>query len=267
MLALAPPETESLSTNVTELSDHTRRHDDADAPPRHIAIIMDGNGRWARERSLPRSVGHRSGVEAVRRTVRAAVELEIPYLTLYSFSSENWSRPVDEIDDLMGLMKRFICLDLAELRQAGVKIRIIGERYNVDQELMTLIDEACELTRENEKLTLVIAFNYGARAEIARAARKLAEAIAAGTLKPSDVTADTLNDALDTYGIPDPDLLIRTSGEMRLSNFLLWQAAYTELVFLDAYWPEFGRELLEDALARYRARERRYGGLSRRSMA
>ena len=266
-MALAPLETESLSTNVTEHCDHTGRHDDADAPPRHIAIIMDGNGRWARERGLPRSVGHRSGVEAVRRTVRAAVELEIPYLTLYSFSSENWSRPADEIDDLMRLMKRFIRLDLAELHQAGVKIRVIGERDNVDQELMTLIDEACGLTKDNDKLTLVIAFNYGARAEIAKAARKLAEAVAAGTLSPSDVTADTINDALDTSGIPDPDLLIRTSGEMRLSNFLLWQAAYTELVFLDAYWPEFGRELFEEAIARYRARERRFGGLSKRSMA
>jgi len=266
-LALAPSTTESLFTDVTEINEQTRRHDDADAPPRHIAIIMDGNGRWARERGLPRSIGHRSGVEAVRRTVRAAAELEIPFLTLYSFSSENWSRPADEIDDLMGLMKRFIRLDLAELHQAGVKICVIGERDNVDQELMTLIDEACELTRENKKLTLVIAFNYGARAEIAKAARNLAENVAAGKLKPSDVTADTLNDALDTYGIPDPDLLIRTSGEMRLSNFLLWQAAYTELVFLDAYWPDFGRELLEEALARYRARERRFGGLSKRSMA
>jgi undecaprenyl diphosphate synthase len=164
-------------------------------------------------------------------------------------------------------MKRFIRLDLAELHQAGVKIRVIGERYNADQELMTLIDEACELTRENQRLTLIIAFNYGARAEIAKAARKLAEGVAAGTLKPEDITAEALNDALDTRGIPDPDLLIRTSGEMRLSNFLLWQAAYTEFVFLDAYWPDFGLELLEEALARYRARERRFGGLSKRSMA
>ncbi len=265
-LALVPSPTESQSTNVTDISDQAQTYGDADTPPRHIAIIMDGNGRWARERGLPRSMGHRSGVEAVRRTVRAAVELGIPYLTLYSFSSENWSRPADEITDLMGLIKRFIRLDLAELHQAGVKICVIGERYNVDQELMKLIDEACELTRANQKLTLVIAFNYGARAEIAKAARKLAEAVAAGTLKPSDITADALNDALDTHDLPDPDLLIRTSGEMRLSNFLLWQAAYTELVFLDAYWPEFGRELLEEALARYRARERRFGGLSKRSM-
>jgi undecaprenyl diphosphate synthase len=228
---------------------------------------MDGNGRWANSRGLPRSVGHRRGVEAVRRTVRAAIELGIPYLTLYSFSSENWSRPPEEIDDLMGLMKRFIRRDLAELHQAGVKIRVIGERDNVDPELMTLIEEACELTRENQALTLVIAFNYGARAEIAKAARRLAEEVAAGRLQPSDITAETLGGALDTAGIPDPDLLVRTSGEMRLSNFLLWQIAYTEFVFLDACWPEFGRELLEEAIAQFRARERRYGGSSKRSMA
>jgi len=228
---------------------------------------MDGNGRWANSRGLPRSVGHRRGVEAVRRTVRAAIELGIPYLTLYSFSSENWSRPPEEIDDLMGLMKRFIRRDLAELHQAGVKIRVIGERDNVDPELMTLIEEACELTRENQALTLVIAFNYGARAEIAKAARRLAEEVAAGRLQPSDITAETLGGALDTAGIPDPDLLVRTSGEMRLSNFLLWQNAYTEFVFLDACWPEFGRELLEEAIAQFRARERRYGGSSKRSMA
>lgn len=228
---------------------------------------MDGNGRWANSRGLPRSVGHRRGVEAVRRTVRAAIELGIPYLTLYSFSSENWSRPPEEIDDLMGLMKRFIRRDLAELHQAGVKIRVIGERDNVDPELMTLIEEACELTRENQALTLVIAFNYGARAEIAKAARRLAEEVAAGRLQPADITAETLGGALDTAGIPDPDLLVRTSGEMRLSNFLLWQNAYTEFVFLDACWPEFGRELLEEAIAQFRARERRYGGSSKRSMA
>ena len=231
-----------------------------DAPPRHIAIIMDGNGRWASKHGLPRAVGHRNGVEAVRRTVRAAIELGVPYLTLYSFSSENWSRPTDEVDDLMGLMKRFIRRDLAELHQAGVKIHVIGERTNVDPELMSLIDEAVELTRNNQAITLVIAFNYGARAEIAKAARALAERAAAGTLDPRTITVEALSDALDTAGIPDPDLLVRTSGEMRLSNFLLWQCAYTEFVFLDAYWPDFGRELLEEAIARYRERERRFGG-------
>jgi len=235
--------------------------------PRHVAIIMDGNGRWAAERGLPRSLGHRSGVEAVRRTVKAAIELSIPYLTIYSFSSENWSRPAAEIDELMGLMKRFIRRDLAELHQSNVRLLVIGERDNVEPEMMALIDEARELTRSNTGLTLVIAFNYGSRAEIARAARRLAEAVAAGTLEPKDITPERLQGALDTGAIPDPDVLIRTSGEQRLSNFLLWQSAYTELVFLDAYWPDFGRELLEEAIAQYHARERRFGGLVKRSTA
>lgn len=226
---------------------------------------MDGNGRWAKARGLPRALGHRQGVEAVRRAVRAAKELGIPYLTMYSFSSENWARPADEIDDLMGLMKRFIRRDLAELHQGNVRIRIIGERCNVDPELITLIDEAVELTRLNTALTLVIAFNYGSRAEIAGAARRLAEDVAAGRLSPADITVERLGAALDTCGIPDPDLLIRTSGEMRLSNFLLWQAAYTEFVFLDCYWPDFGREQMEAAIETFRARERRFGGLSQAS--
>ncbi len=253
---------------MTDIERKTARQSEAEGTtPRHVAIIMDGNGRWANRRGLPRSIGHRRGVEAVRRTVRAAIELGIPYLTIYSFSSENWTRPTDEIDDLMGLMKRFIRRDLAELHQAGVAIRVIGERGNVDPELMALIDEACELTRDNQALTLIIAFNYGSRAEIAKAARRLAESVAAGELKPEDITPEALDAALDTHGIPDPDLLVRTSGEMRLSNFLLWQCAYTEFVFLDACWPEFGRELLEEAIGRFRARERRFGGTSKRSMA
>jgi undecaprenyl diphosphate synthase len=224
-------------------------------PPRHVAIIMDGNGRWARDRGLPRALGHRQGVEAVRRTVRAAIELEISYLTIFSFSTENWKRPLEEIDDLMGLMKRFIRRDLVDLHKAGVRIRMIGERQQVDSDLMTLIDEAVEVTANNTVMTLVIAFNYGSRGEIAKAARRLAEDVAAGRLAP------------DTCEIPDPDLLIRTSGEMRLSNFLLWQTAYTEFVFLDTYWPDFDRGVLESAIAEFRARERRFGGLSKRSTA
>lgn len=251
---------------MTELSKISGAPEQDDVQPRHVAIIMDGNGRWASKHGLPRAVGHRNGVEAVRRTVKAAIELGISYLTLYSFSSENWSRPADEIDDLMGLMKRFIRRDLAELHKAGVKILVIGERGKVDPELMALIDEAVELTRNNRAITLVIAFNYGARAEIAKAARALAEKVAAGELKPSDITVDLLGAALDTAGIPDPDLLVRTSGEVRISNFLLWQCAYTEFVFLDAYWPDFGRELLDEAIARYRARERRFGGRPKRSV-
>ena len=205
------------------------------------------------------------GVEAVRRTVRAAMELGIQYLTIFSFSSENWARPAAEIDDLMGLMRRFIRWDLAELHQKGVRIAVIGERDRVDPELLVLIDDAVALTCENTALNLVIAFNYGSRAEIAKAARRLAERALEGTIKPEDITPDTLSAALDTHGVPDPDLLIRTSGELRLSNFLLWQSAYTEFVFLDAYWPDFGRDLLQKAIDEFRGRIRRFGGIATRS--
>ncbi len=241
-----------------------------DAPsrvPRHVAIIMDGNGRWAQSRGLPRAVGHRMGVEAVRRTVRAAIELGIEFVTLYSFSSENWSRPLAEIDDLMGLMKRFIRRDLVELHRSGVRILVIGERENVDSELLDLMDEACELTKANSALTLVIAFNYGSRREIASAARKLAEKAVRGEIAPADITPEMLGAELETRGVPDPELLIRTSGELRLSNFLLWQSAYTEFVFLDAYWPDFGRDLLVEAITKFAKRNRRFGGLSQRSTA
>ena len=236
-------------------------------PPRHVAIIMDGNGRWARERGLPRTLGHRQGVEAVRRTVRAAIDLGISYLTIFSFSTENWKRPLEEIDDLMGLMKRFIRRDLADMHKAGVRISMIGERDRVDPELLALISEGIGVTANNTGLSLVIAFNYGSRGEIAKAARHLAEAVAAGTLAPDDISVERLTEALDTRGIPDPDLLIRTSGEMRLSNFLLWQTAYTEFVFLETYWPDFDHAALEGAIAEFRARERRFGGLSKRSTA
>ncbi len=235
--------------------------------PRHVAIIMDGNGRWAKARGLPRAVGHRMGVEAVRRTVRAGIELGIEYLTLYAFSSENWSRPMSEIDDLMGLMKRFIRRDLAELHQSGVRIQVIGDRANVDTELLALMDEARDLTLSNTAITLVIAFNYGSRREIAGAARRLAEKAANGEIEAADITPEMLSAELDTKGVPDPELLIRTSGELRLSNFLLWQAAYTEFVFLDAFWPDFGRELLAQAVGEYASRSRRFGGLSHRSRA
>jgi undecaprenyl diphosphate synthase len=237
----------------------------ASAVPRHVAIIMDGNGRWAQGRGLPRTMGHRNGVEAVRRTVRACMELGVQYLTLFSFSSENWNRPAAEIDDLMGLMRRFVRRDLAELHENGVRISVIGEREGVDADLLKLIDEAVTLTAGNSALNLVIAFNYGSRAEIARAARRLAGRVLAGALRPEDITPEALSGALDTCGVPDPDLLIRTSGELRLSNFLLWQSAYTEFVFLDAYWPDFGRELLEQAIDEYRRRDRRFGGATARS--
>lgn len=242
------------------------KHDAVD-PPNHVAIIMDGNGRWASERGLPRAIGHRMGVEAVRRTVRAAIRLKIDYLTLYSFSTENWSRPADEINDLMGLMRRFIRRDLAELHESGVRVLVIGERDNIDPELLAMIDEAVEVTKANRRLNLVIAFNYGARGEIANAARRLAERVATGDMLPADITPESLAAELDTSSIPDPDLLIRTSGEERLSNFLLWQCAYAEFVFLEEYWPDFGEELLRFAINKYQARERRYGGLRQHSSA
>ena len=231
------------------------------AIPRHVAIIMDGNGRWAAARGLPRSEGHRRGVEALRRTVRAAGDLGIGILTIFSFSSENWSRPPAEIRDLMTLLRRFIRNDLVELRNNGVHVRVIGERNDLDPEIRRLLEEAEELTKDNDKLTLVVAFNYGARQEIARAAQRLAIEVASGRMPASAVTADALAAHLDAPDLPDPDLIIRTSGEQRLSNFLLWQAAYSELVFVPTYWPDFDRTTLEGAIAEYRRRERRFGGL------
>ena len=229
--------------------------------PRHIAIIMDGNGRWAAARGLPRSEGHRRGVEALRRTVRAAGELGVGFLTIFSFSSENWSRPPAEVRDLMALLRRFIRNDLAELHANNVRVRVIGERAGLAPDILRLLEEAEELTRRNDGLVLVVAFNYGARQEIARAARRLAHEVREGRLDPAAVTAESLARFLDAPDLPDPDLIIRTSGEQRLSNFLLWQAAYSELVFVPVHWPDFDRAILEQALAEYRRRERRFGGL------
>ena len=234
---------------------------------RHIAIIMDGNGRWAADRGLPRAEGHRQGVESVRRTVEAALALGITHLTLFSFSSENWARPKEEISDLFGLLRRFIRRDLADLHKNGVKIRVIGTRTGLEADILRLIDDAIELTKNNTALNLTIAFNYGARDEIARAARRIAEAAAEGSLAPSEVTEERFGSYLDTANLPDPDLLIRTSGELRLSNFLLWQLAYAEFVFVDTYWPDFSREQLEAAIAEYQRRSRRFGGTSARSTA
>jgi undecaprenyl diphosphate synthase len=234
-------------------------------PPRHVALIMDGNGRWAAERGLPRGEGHRRGVEALRRTVRAVGELGIKILTIYSFSSENWSRPLTEIRDLMGLLRRFIRNDLAELHKSNVRVRVIGEREDLEPEIRRLLEEAEELTRNNDGLLLVVAFNYGGRQEIARAAQRVAELVAAGKLRCGDITADVIGRHLDAPDLPDPDLMIRTSGEQRLSNFLLWQSAYSELVFVPTYWPDFDRATLESAIAEYRRRERRFGGLKARA--
>ena len=232
------------------------------AVPRHVAIIMDGNGRWAAARGLPRTEGHRRGIEALRRTVRAAGEIGIEILTIFSFSSENWSRPRSEIRDLMGLLRHFIRHDLLELHRNGVLIRVIGGRDDLDPEIRRLLEEAESLTKDNAALTLVVAFNYGGRQEIARAAQRLAAEVAAGRLPASAITAERIAASLDAPDLPDPDLVIRTSGEQRLSNFLLWQAAYSELVFVPIYWPDFDRSALEGAIAEYRRRERRFGGLA-----
>jgi len=233
--------------------------------PQHVAIIMDGNGRWAAARGLPRVEGHRRGVEALRKTVRAAGDMGIRCLTIFSFSSENWQRPASEVRDLMGLLRLFIRKDLAELHGNGVRVRVIGERKSLDPDIRRLLEEAEELTRANTNLLLVVAFNYGARDEIARAVRRIAADVASGAVKPDAITEEMIGQHLDAPDIADPDLIIRTSGEQRISNFLLWQAAYSELVFTPVYWPDFDRAALEAAIEEYRRRERRFGGLAART--
>jgi undecaprenyl diphosphate synthase len=229
--------------------------------PRHVAIIMDGNGRWAAARGLPRAEGHRRGVEALRRTIRAAGEIGIKIVTIFSFSAENWSRPATEIVELMGLLRRFVRNDLAELHKSNVRVRIIGERTGLDPDIGRLLIEAEELTKNNDGLILVVAFNYGARQEIVRAVQRVSEEIANGRMTAAGIDMDSITRFLDAPDIPDPDLIIRTSGEQRLSNFLLWQSAYSELVFVPTYWPDFDRATLESAIREYQQRERRFGGL------
>jgi undecaprenyl diphosphate synthase len=227
--------------------------------PRHIAIIMDGNGRWAQSRGLPRIAGHRQGAKAVRRAVRAAGELGIPYLTLFGFSSENWKRPLAEIDDLMGLLRHYLRGEIAELHRNGVRLRVIGDRERLAPDIVTLIANAEELTRENSGVNLTIALSYGGRAEIVAAVRAIAAKAVDGTLPPEQIGEEVISRHLFTADIPDPDLLIRTSGEQRISNFLLWQCAYSELVFTKTLWPDFGQADLEQAIADFGGRERRYG--------
>ncbi len=236
--------------------------DPTERTPAHVAIIMDGNGRWAARRGLPRIEGHRRGVEAVRQAVRSAAELGIRYLTIYSFSTENWRRPPQEVADLMGLLKRFIRHDLAELHANNIRVRIIGDREGLAPDILALLQEAEDLTRDNGGLILVVAFNYGGRQEIARAVRAIARAVKEGRLDPETIDAGTIDRSLDTYGIPDPDLVIRTSGEQRLSNFLPWQSAYAEFVFLPDLWPDFDHAAFKAAVDQYVGRERRFGGLS-----
>jgi undecaprenyl diphosphate synthase len=220
---------------------------------------MDGNGRWAKLRGLPRTAGHRRGVEAVRETVKASVDLGIGYLTLYGFSSENWNRPPPEVDDLMGLLRFYLRSEIADLHRQGVRVRSIGDRARLAPDIVRLIEEAEERTRDNVKLNLTIALSYGGRNEILRAVRMIADDVAAQRLAASAVDEAALEARLFTLGLPDPDLVIRTSGEQRISNFLLWQSAYSELVFDDCLWPDFGRENLRRAVEEYRRRERRYG--------
>ena len=233
--------------------------------PHHVAIIMDGNGRWAAERGLPRSAGHKQGVEALRGAVRTASDLGIGYLTIYSFSSENWSRPAAEVSFLLELLRRFIRLDVADLHRAGVKISVIGERDGLDPGIVKLLEDAETLTAANTGLRLIVAFNYGSRLEITRAVRTIARKVAEGKIDPADVSQAVIANHLDTAGIPDPDLLIRTGGEQRLSNYLLWQCAYTEFVFTPEYWPDFTSEVFHRAVAEYQSRERRFGGVKAQS--
>ena len=232
--------------------------------PAHVAIIMDGNGRWAKGRGLPRTAGHKAGLNALRDAVRNASDMGIRYLTLYAFSSENWSRPHSEVSDLMGLLKIFIRRDLAELHRSNVEVRIIGDRAGLKPDILKLLEDAETLTRGNSAMTLIIAFNYGSRDEISRSVQKIAADVLAGKLKIEDVGPAAIAARLDTAGIPDPDLVIRTSGEVRLSNFLMWQAAYAELVFIPCYWPDFDKLQFETAIDEYHQRERRFGGLEAR---
>ncbi len=232
---------------------------DGVAPPAHVAIIMDGNGRWASARGLPRIAGHRAGAQAVRRTIEAAIRHNVGWLTLYAFSSENWRRPASEVIDLTGLLRHYVRSEVAELHDSGVRMRFIGDRARFDPEIQEDLRRAEQKTAGNTRLNLIVALSYGARAEIVAAARRIAEAARDGTLAPATLTEARVGRELDTVGIPDPDLILRTSGEQRLSNFLLWQGAYAELVFLDVLWPDFGQAHFADALAEYARRERRFG--------
>ncbi len=232
------------------------------ARPAHVAIIMDGNGRWARSRGLPRSAGHSRGAEALRRTVTAARDLGLEYLTVFAFSAENWHRPAREVDGLMGLLRHYLKGEISELDRNGVRLRFIGARERLPADIVALIEYAEARTLANSQLTLVVALSYGGRQEFVVAARRLAAAAAAGRLDPEKIDEDQVAGALFTAGLPDPDLVIRTSGERRISNFLLWQTAYSELIFLDKFWPDFTKEDLEAAILEYQKRQRRHGAVA-----
>lgn len=232
-----------------------------DAAPVHVCVIMDGNGRWASARGLPRAEGHRRGAESARQVIKEAARMGVGYLTLFGFSSENWKRPSGEVTDLMGLLRLYLRKELADLHKQGVRFRVIGERSRLPQDVQVLIQAAEDRTRANTGLNLVIALSYGGRAEIVNAARVLAEKVKAGELDPADINEQVFATQLETADIPDPDLLIRTSGEQRISNFLLWQCAYTEFVFTETLWPDFGAQSFRDAISEYQSRDRRYGAV------
>jgi undecaprenyl diphosphate synthase len=236
--------------------------DKGQARPRHIAIIMDGNGRWAKARGMPRTIGHKAGVDSLRKTVEAAGDLGLEVLTVYAFSTENWRRPEDEIDALFGLLRGFIKSDLDRLHKSGVRVRVLGQREGVPPDILVLFDHAEAKTAGNSVMTLVIAFNYGGQVEIATAVQRIAGKVALGEIAPGDITPALIGSYLPSHEWPDPDLVIRTSGEQRLSNFLIWQSAYAEFLVVDTLWPDFGRLDLEAALNQYALRQRRYGGVT-----
>lgn len=233
--------------------------------PQHVAIIMDGNGRWATARGLSRTEGHKKGAEAAQRVVEAARDLGIPYITLFSFSSENWNRPAAEIDDLMNLLRYYLTREMAEMKKNGARLLVIGDRSKLPQDIVDIIHKVEDETRDNHRITVVIALSYGGRQDIVFAARELARLAKADEVDIEKIDEDFFSRYLMTRGIPDPDLMIRTSGESRISNFLMWQLAYAELFFTNTLWPDFGRKDMEEAVAFFNGRDRRYGGLSRKA--
>jgi len=240
------------------MPDSSERHR---LPPRHVAIIMDGNGRWARARGLPRTVGHQRGIEAVKRALQAAGDLGIEYLTLFGFSTENWARPAEEVGELMRLLRVFLRSEVAELHRRGVRLKVIGERERLADDIVKLIEHAEYLTRENRALRLTVALSYGSRHEIASAARSLAVDAMAGRIDPASIDPQAVAARLFTADLPDVDLIVRTSGEKRISNFLLWQAAYAELIFIDTLWPDFDHADFAAAIGEFQQRDRRYGAI------
>ena len=233
-----------------------------ETPPLHVAVVMDGNGRWAKRRGLPRTLGHRAGVEALKRIVEAAPDLGIRWLTVFGFSTENWSRPAAEVAELMALPKRYFESDLARLEREGVRVRVIGSRQGLSRDLVKICAEAETRTAKNDRFHLNVAFNYGGKADIVDAARKFADAVAAGRARPDDLTEALFESQLATAPSPAPDLIVRPSGEQRLSNFMLWQAAYAEFIFQDVLWPDYSAEHLKAAIAEFQTRNRRYGAVT-----